>query len=140
MLTIIRIAVWAVVLVLILDNLGFNVSAIIAGLGIGGIAIALAAQTILGDLFNYFVIFFDKPFKEGDFIILDDYLGTIEHIGIKSTRIRSLGGEQLVLSNSDLTSSRLRNYKRMKRRRIVFSLGLVYQTTLEQMKKAPGNY
>ncbi|MCB9799468.1 MAG: mechanosensitive ion channel family protein [Candidatus Omnitrophica bacterium] len=133
---IIKTMIWSVGFILLLDNLGFNVSAVVAGLGIGGVAIALAAQTILGDLFNYFVIFFDKPFEEGDFIIIDDYLGEIEKIGIKTTRIRSLGGEQIVFGNSDLTSSRVRNYKRMQRRRILFSVGIVYQTTVEQMKRA----
>lgn len=134
---VLRVVVWGLALVFILDNLGFDVNSVIAGLGIGGIAVALAAQTILGDLFNYFVIFFDKPFREGDFIIIDDFLGVIEHIGIKSTRIRSLGGEQLVFSNSDLTSSRLRNYKRMERRRVLFSVGVIYQTKMSQMQGIP---
>ncbi|MBN1687488.1 MAG: mechanosensitive ion channel family protein [Candidatus Omnitrophica bacterium] len=135
--TVIRVVGWGVAVVFLLDNLGFNISAVVAGLGIGGVAVALAAQTILGDLFNYFVIFFDKPFEEGDFIIVEDHLGVIEHIGIKTTRIRSLGGEQIIFSNSDLTGSRIRNYKRMQRRRVVFKVGVVYQTTLEQIKKAP---
>jgi len=137
-LNVVQVIVWGFGLVLLLDNLGFNVSAVIAGLGVGGIAIALAAQTILGDLFNYFVIFFDKPFKEGDFIILDDFLGVIEHIGLKSTKIRSLGGELLVFSNSDLTSSRIRNYKRMQKRRVPFKVGVTYQTSAAKMKKIPG--
>ncbi|MFH1784666.1 MAG: mechanosensitive ion channel family protein [bacterium] len=135
--TITKIVIWSMGAIFVLDNLGFNISAVIAGLGISGIAIALAAQTILGDLFNYFVIFFDKPFEEGDFLIIDDYLGTIEHIGIKTTRIRSLGGEQVVFSNSDLTSSRIKNYKRMQQRRIVFKLGVTYQTSVGKMKKIP---
>ena len=134
---VIRVIIWGVAIVFILDNLGFDVNSVIAGLGIGGVAVALAAQTILGDLFNYFVIFFDKPFKDGDFIIIDEHLGVIEHIGIKSTRIRSLGGEQLIFSNSDLTSSRVKNYKRMERRRVLFTVGAVYQTKLAQMKKVP---
>jgi len=134
---VIRVVGWGVAIVFLLDNLGFNISAVVAGLGIGGVAVALAAQTILGDLFNYFVIFFDKPFVVGDFIIIGEYLGEIEHIGIKTTRIRSLSGEQLVFSNSDLTSSRIKNYKRMQQRRVVFKVGVVYQTTLEQIKNAP---
>ncbi len=137
-LAVLRVAVWALAIVVFLDNLGFKISAIIAGLGIGGIAIALAAQAILGDLFSYFCILFDRPFEVGDFIILDEYLGTIEHIGIKTTRIRSLGGEQVILSNTDLTSSRVRNYKRMGKRRVVFKLGVTYQTSLEQLKVMPG--
>ncbi len=136
-LAVLRIAIWALALVVFLDNLGFKISALIAGLGIGGIAIALAAQAVLGDLFSYFAILFDRPFEVGDFIILDQYLGTIEHIGIKTTRIRSLGGEQVILSNTDLTSSRVRNYKRMGKRRVVFKLGVTYQTTLEQVKVIP---
>ncbi len=134
---VIRVVGWGVGIVFLLDNLGFNISAVVAGLGIGGVAVALAAQTILGDLFNYFVIFFDKPFVVGDFVVVGDYLGVIEHIGIKTTRICSLGGEQLVFSNSDLTSSRIKNYKRMQQRRVVFRVGVVYQTTLEQIKNAP---
>ncbi|MFC1646491.1 mechanosensitive ion channel family protein [Candidatus Omnitrophota bacterium] len=137
-LAVLRIIVWALAIILFLDNLGFKISAIIAGLGIGGVAIALAAQAILGDLFSYFSILFDRPFEIGDFIILDEYLGTIEHVGIKTTRIRSLGGEQVILSNTDLTSSRVRNYKRMDKRRVVFKLGVTYQTSLEQLKVMPG--
>lgn len=133
MTTIVQLVVWSVGIVFLLDNLGFNVSAVIAGLGIGGVAVALAAQNILGDLFNYFVIFFDKPFREGDFVIVGDLMGTIEHIGIKTTRIRSLGGEELVFSNTDLTTSRLKNYKQMRERRVLFSLGVTYQTKNTQM-------
>jgi len=137
-LRVIKIIIWALAIIFFLDNLGFKISAVIAGLGIGGIAVALAAQAILGDLFSYFAILFDRPFEVGDFIILGEYLGTIEHIGIKTTRIRSLSGEQLVFSNTDLTKSRLRNYKRMGKRRVVFKLGVTYQTTLKQLKTIPG--
>jgi len=130
--------VWAIGLVFLLDNLGFEISAVIAGLGIGGIAIALAAQTILGDLFSYFVIFFDRPFEIGDFIILNgDFLGSVEYIGIKTTRIRSLTGEQIVVSNTDLTNSRIKNFKRMERRRIVFNLRVTYQTSHKYLKEIP---
>lgn len=134
---VIKILIWGAGIVFLLDNLGFEVSAVIAGLGIGGIAVALAAQTVLGDLFSYFAIFFDRPFEIGDFIIIDSYMGTIEKIGIKTTRIRSLGGELLIFSNSDLTSSRMRNYKRMEKRRIVFQLGVTYETPLEKLKEIP---
>lgn len=133
-----KILIWGLAIVFLLDNLGFKISAVIAGLGIGGVAVALAAQAVLGDLFSYFAIMFDRPFEVGDFIILDDYMGTIEQIGIKTTRVRSLGGEQLVFSNTDLTNSRLRNYKRMGKRRIVFKLGVTYQTSLEKLKTIPG--
>lgn len=137
-LKVIKVVVWGLAIVFFLDNLGFKISAVIAGLGIGGVAVALAAQAILGDLFSYFAIIFDRPFEAGDFIIIGDYLGTIEHIGIKTTRIRSLSGEQVVFSNTDLTSSRLRNYKRMGKRRVVFKLGVIYQTPLEKLKVIPG--
>ncbi len=136
--TILALVVWTVGLVFLLDNLGFRVSAVITGLGIGGIAVALAAQAILGDLFAYFVIFFDRPFEIGDFIIVGDKLGSVEYIGLKTTRLRSLSGEQLVFSNKDLTDSRIHNYKKMERRRILFQLGVTYQTTLEQVKEIPG--
>ena len=121
----------------VLDNLGFDITALIAGLGITGIAVALAAQSFLGDAFSALFIMIDKPFRVGDFIIVGDYLGTIESIGIKTTRIRSLFGEQLIFSNSDLTSSRIKNYKRMETRRVVFELGVIYQTPREKLKKIP---
>ena len=133
----INIVLWIAGGVFLIDNLGYDVTAIITGLGIGGIAVALAAQNILGDLFNYFVIFFDRPFEVGDFIIFDDKLGTVEHIGIKTTRIRSLSGEQLVVSNSGLTSARIHNYKRQQRRRIVFTIDIVYGTPLEKLELVP---
>ncbi|MBA3062840.1 MAG: mechanosensitive ion channel family protein [Atribacteria sp.] len=135
--TVIKIIIWSIVLIILLDNLGIKISALVAGLGIGGIAIALAAQSFLGDLFSYFIIFFDRPFEIGDFIIIGDYKGTVEYIGLKTTRIHSLGGEQLIFSNQDLTNSRISNYKRMDRRRIVFQFGIIYQTTLTQLKKIP---
>lgn len=135
--TIIKIIAWSIVLIILLDNLGVKISALVAGLGIGGIAIALAAQSVLGDLFSYFTIFFDRPFEIGDFIIIGDYKGTVEYIGLKTTRIHSLGGEQLIFSNQDLTNSRIKNYKRMERRRAAFQFGVIYQTTLTQLKKIP---
>lgn len=135
---ILNIIIWILGIVFLIDNLGGNVTAIVTGLGIGGIAIALAAQNILGDLFNYFVIFFDRPFEVGDFIIVDDKMGTIEYIGIKTTRIRSLSGEQVVIGNSNLTTSRIHNYKRLNRRRVVFSIDIEYGTPLESLKELPG--
>lgn len=134
-----KVVIWGIGIVFLLDNLGFEISAVIAGLGIGGIAVALAAQSVLGDLFSYFSILMDRPFETGDFIIIGpEHLGTVEHIGIKTTRIRSLSGEQIILSNSDLTNSRIRNFKRMERRRVVFRLGVTYQTPLEKLKAIPG--
>ncbi|MGD9899969.1 MAG: mechanosensitive ion channel family protein [Calditrichaceae bacterium] len=132
-----RLILWSVISLLALDNLGINVTALVAGLGVGGIAVALAVQNVLGDLFASLSIILDKPFVLGDFIIIDSYMGTIEHIGLKTTRIRSLSGEQLVFSNSDLLNSRIRNYKRMSERRVVFSLGVIYQTSANQLKAIP---
>jgi small-conductance mechanosensitive channel len=129
-----RFVLWIIVLLLILDNLGVNITGLVAGLGIGGIAVALAVQNILGDLLASLSIVLDKPFVIGDFIAVDSLSGTIEHIGLKTTRIRSINGEQLIFSNNDLLKSRVRNYKRMSERRIVFSLGVVYQTPLEKLK------
>src|SRR5690606_5922280 len=115
-------ALWIIAILFFISNLGYNVATLLTGLGIGGIAIALATQNIIADLFNYFVLFFDRPFEVGDFIVVEDKSGTIESIGIKTTRIRALSGEQLVFSNTDLTNSRLHNFKRMQRRRVVFTL------------------
>lgn len=133
-LLIVQVVIWLLGFLFLIDNLGYDITTLVAGLGIGGIAIALAAQTVLGDLFSYLVIFFDKPFEVGDFIIMDDKLGTIEYIGIKTTRIRTLGGEQLICANTDLTNSRVHNYKRMQERRVLFSFGVVYATPAEKLK------
>lgn len=129
--------VWLLAFIVFLDNLGVEISALVAGLGIGGIAVALAAQVLLGDLFSYFTIYFDRPFEVGDFIIIDSFSGTVENIGLKTTRLRSLTGEEVVFSNTDLTSSRLRNYKTMKRRRISFTIGVSYQTDAALVKEIP---
>jgi small-conductance mechanosensitive channel len=136
-LVIIQAAVWVVGLVFLIDNLGYDITTIVAGLGIGGIAIALAAQTVLGDLFSYLVIFFDKPFEIGDFIVVDSKMGVVEYIGIKTTRLRTLSGEQLVCSNTDLTNSRVHNYKRMEKRRVLFSFGVEYSTRAAQLQRIP---
>lgn len=132
-----NIVIWTIGIIFLIDNLGYSITTIITGLGIGGIAIALAAQTILGDLFSYFSIFFDKPFETGDFIIIGQQMGTVEHIGVKTTRLRALSGEQLIVANNDLTSSRVQNYKRMEKRRVVFSLGIEYETTPDKVKQVP---
>jgi small-conductance mechanosensitive channel len=128
---------WTLVLLLILDNLGINITALVTGLGIGGVAVALAVQNILGDLFASLSIVVDKPFVIGDFIIVDDYMGTVENVGLKTTRIRSLNGEQIVFSNSDLLKTRVRNYKRMYERRVLFNIDVVYETPPEQLEKVP---
>jgi small-conductance mechanosensitive channel len=133
-----RIGLWATVLLLILDNLGIDVTALVAGLGIGGIAIALAVQNVLSDLFASLSIVLDKPFIPGDFIVVGDMAGSVEHIGVKTTRIRSISGEQLVFSNADLLSSRIRNFGRMSERRVVFSIGVTYQTAADTLERVPG--
>jgi small-conductance mechanosensitive channel len=134
----IRLVLWTVILLLALDNLGINITALVAGLGVGGIAIALATQNILGDLFASLSIVLDKPFVLGDFVAVDEHMGNIEHIGLKTTRVRSLSGEQLVFSNSDLLGSRLRNFGRMAHRRVVFPLGVTYQTPRDKLSLIPG--
>ncbi|HBB66885.1 MAG: hypothetical protein A2X28_03285 [Elusimicrobia bacterium GWA2_56_46] len=134
---ILRAAIWVAAALFVLANLGVNVSAVLAGLGIGGVAVALAAQAILGDLFNFFVILLDKPFNIGDFVVSGELSGTIEHIGLKSTRVRSVSGELVIVSNSNLLSSRIRNYRHLEKRRVVFKTGVVYQTGAEKLRKAP---
>ena len=132
---VVKIVLWSFGLLLILSNLGLDVTSLIAGLGIGGIAIALAAQGVLGDLFSSFVIYFDKPFAPGDYITFGTISGTVEKIGIKTTRIRSLSGEEIIVSNETLTSSTVHNYARLKRRRMVFSFGITYETPLKKLKE-----
>lgn len=132
-----RVALWTVIVLMALQNLGINVTTLIAGLGVGGIAVALAVQNILGDLFASLTIVMDKPFVLGDFIIVGDYMGTVEYVGLKTTRIRSLGGEQIVFGNSDLLGARVRNYKRMNERRILFKVGVVYGTPHDKVERIP---
>jgi small-conductance mechanosensitive channel len=134
---IVKHSMWLVGVLLILSNLGFDINALIAGMGIGGLAIALAAQNVLEDIFASFSIYFDKPYKIGDFIIIGDDLGVVQKIGIKTTRINTLRGEELVVSNRELTSTRIHNFGRMPHRRIDFSFGVLYQTTAEKMRKIP---
>tara|TARA_B100001105_G_scaffold86671_1_gene68729 strand:- start:1514 stop:2662 length:1149 start_codon:yes stop_codon:yes gene_type:complete len=129
--------VWAVVLLSILANLGVNITAFVASLGVGGIAIALAVQNILGDLFASVSIAVDKPFEVGDFIVIGSTAGTVEHIGLKTTRIRSLQGEQIVVSNTELLKQTINNYKRLLTRRIVFTFGITYDASPEQAAQVP---
>lgn len=131
-------SVWVLIFVGILDIFGVNVTALVAGLGVGGVAVALAVQSTLADLIAAFAIAFDKPFVVGDFIIIDTLMGTIEKIGIRSTRVRSLGGEELIFQNQDLLKSRIKNYKRMRERRVVFGFGILLQTPYEQLQAIPG--
>jgi small-conductance mechanosensitive channel len=132
-----KIALWAVAFLVLLQNLGYDITALIAGLGIGGIAIAFALQNILSDIFSSFTIYFDKPFEVGDFIIIGKDMGTVKTIGIKSTRIQTLQGQELIVSNRELTGTRINNYKKMEKRRVVFSFGVVYGTSTEKLKKMP---
>ncbi len=132
------IIIWLTGTIFLLDNLGFKISAIITGLGIGGVAVALAASTILSELFSYFSIMLDRPFVIGDFIVIGDLMGTVEKIGIKTTRVRSLGGELLVISNKDLTDSHIRNFQKMEKRRVLFRLGVTYDTPIARLKEIPG--
>jgi small-conductance mechanosensitive channel len=134
---ILTVLIWALVLLLTLDNLGVNITALVAGLGIGGIAVALAVQNVLSDLFASLSIALDKPFVVGDFLIVGDYMGAVEYVGIKSTRLRSLSGEQIIMSNSDLLGSRVRNYGRMSERRVVFSTTITYETPIELIERVP---
>jgi small-conductance mechanosensitive channel len=135
---VIEVIVWVTAGIVLFDNLGIKISTLVAGLGIGGIAVALASQTVLGDLFAFIMILFDRPFEVGDFIIVNDFMGTVSEIGIKSTRLRSLDGELIVFHNTDLTNARIRNYKKMKERRVLFTLGISCDTQLPEMKKVPG--
>lgn len=132
-----KFVLWSALFIIALQNLGINVTSLVAGVGIGGIAIALAVQNILGDLFASVSIMLDKPFIVGDFIIVDEHAGSVENIGLKTTRVRSLSGEQLVFSNNDLLSSRIKNYKQMQERRILFTIGVTYDTPSEKLESIP---
>jgi small-conductance mechanosensitive channel len=133
----VRVAVWSIALLLIFENLGFDVTALVAGLGVGGIAVALAAQSVLGDLFSSLAIILDRPFEVGDFITFGDQSGTVEKIGIKTTRIRALSGEQIAVSNTDLVTVRVHNFKRMNERRVVLVLGVTYDTPADKLERIP---
>jgi len=133
----IRVLIWTLASIFVISNLGFDIGAIIAGLGIGGVAIALASQGILQDLFSYFAILFDRPFEISDLVSIDEFIGYVEHIGIKTTRIKALTGEQLILANTDLTNSRLRNFKRMQSRQVRLQVGVIYETENEKLSHIP---
>ena len=132
-----RIILWTILLLLALDNLGIEITGLITGLGIGGIAIALAVQNILSDLLAYISIMMDRPFVIGDFIVVDEFTGVVEHIGLKTTRLRSLSGELLIFSNNDLLSSRMRNYKDREQRRVLFGIGVTYDTPADSLESIP---
>lgn len=132
-----RIVLWSIAVLVTLDNLGFNITTLMASLGIGGIAVALAVQNILGDIFSSVSIALDKPFVIGDFIVVDNFMGTVEYVGMKTTRLRSLGGEQIVFSNTELLKNRIRNYKRMQERRVAFEFGIAYETPIREVERIP---
>ncbi len=138
LLVIINIVIWSIGLLMLVSNLGFNITTIITGLGIGGIAIALAAQNILGDVFSYFVIFFDKPFQIGDTVIINGKSGTVERIGIKTSHIRSITGELLIMPNAEIVKSTIQNFQDMKRRRVSFTLNIHDEATEAQLQSIPG--
>jgi small-conductance mechanosensitive channel len=133
----VRIVVWTIGVIFFLENIGLNLSAVVASLGIGGVAIALASKGVLQDLFSYYSILLDRPFEIGDFIIVGEFSGTVESVGIKTTRITSSNGEQLIFSNTDLTTSRLKNFKHMEHRRGAFTIRVIYQTELEKLLQIP---
>jgi small-conductance mechanosensitive channel len=134
----VTVALFAIALILILDNLGVNVTGLVAGLGIGGIAIGLAAQGIFKDLFSALAIIFDRPFRRGDTITFEQTTGTVEQIGLKSTRVRSLSGEEVVISNDKLLSTKIQNWAQLQRRRAAMTLALIYQTPPEMLARLPG--
>ena len=133
-----KIVLWSLGVLFVLSNLGIEITSLIAGLGIGGVAIAFALQGILSDLFASFSIYFDKPFRIGDFVIVGQDNGVVEHIGIKSTRLRTLQGEELVISNNELTTARVQNFKKMQERRIVTEFGVTYETPHDKVQEIPG--
>ncbi len=127
-------ALWLLAALLVLENAGYDITALVAGLGVVGIAIALAVQNILSDIFSSLSIYFDKPFKVGDFLILGNEMGTVKKIGIKTTRIQALQGEEIIISNKELTESRIHNFGKMEKRRVVFSFGITYETPPSKIK------
>jgi len=135
---IIHAIIYIFALLFILAAFNIDLSGVVIGLGVGGIAIALALQNVLSDAFSAFSIYFDKPFEIGDYIVVGDHSGTVKKIGIKSTRVQLLQGEELVLSNSVLTSTSVRNFKKMEKRRITFSFGVTYATPTNKLRKIPG--
>lgn len=133
----VRTALWVVLVLVALDNLGVNVTALVAGLGIGGIAVALATQSILGDVFASLSIVLDKPFVVGDFVVVDQLGGRVEHIGLKTTRVRSTSGEEIIFANGELLKNRIRNYRDSYQRRVVFTVGVSYQTPHARLARIP---
>ncbi len=132
-----RMLIWSLLFLVALDNLGINITALLAGLGVGGVAVALALQNVLGDLFASLSIALDKPFVVGDNLNLDTFTGTVERIGIKTTRLRSESGEQIIISNADMLKSRVRNFGRMQEQRVLFTIRVTYATPAEKLRAIP---
>lgn len=132
-----KVVIWIVIGLFVLQNLGFNVTALLGGVGIAGLAISFALQNILSDVFSFFSIYFDKPFTVGDFIDIGSESGTVESIGLKSTRVRTLQGQELVVSNSQLTSAQIHNYRKLEKRRVVMNIGVSYETSHKKLEKIP---
>lgn len=135
---VIAVALWTLGALLILSNLGVNIVSLVAGLGIGGIAVALAVQNILGDIFSSFALYLDRPFREGDFIIVGSHMGVVKKIGLKTTRIQALQGEEIIIANQELTSARVQNFKRMRERRVLFRFGVTHDATPAQLRAVAG--
>lgn len=133
----IQIILWSFGLLLVLSNIGINISSLLAGLGIGGIAVALALQNILGDIFSSFSILIDKPFQVGDFIRIGAESGVVQKIGIKTTHLQTLDGQSLIIANRELTTARVENFRQVKKRRALFTLGVVYETSQEHLEEIP---
>jgi len=133
----IRVSLWVVGLITILSNMGLDVTSLVASLGIGGLAIALALQNILGDMFSSFSIYMDKPFEVGDFIVVGENSGTVKRVGLKTTRLKTLQGEELIISNNELTDARIQNFKKLERRRVVFTFGVTYETDADKLAAIP---
>ena len=133
----VRLLLWGVGILMILSNLGINITSLVASLGIGGIAIALAVQNILSDIFSSFSLYIDKPFQVGDYIVVGEHSGTVKKIGMKTTRLQALRGEEIVVSNKELTTARVQNFKKLEKRREVLMFGVVYETDAKKLEKIP---
>src|SRR6202048_1019643 len=133
-----RMLIWSLVTLVALDNLGVNITALLAGLGVGGVAVALALQNVLGDLFASLSIALDKPFVVGDSLVFDAYVGEGEHLGLNSTRLRSETGEQIILSNADILKSRVRNFGRTQEQRALATIRVTYKTPADKLRSIPG--
>jgi small-conductance mechanosensitive channel len=136
--TLIKLGLWGVAVLLVLSNLGYNVNSLIAGLGVSGIVVAFAVQKIAADLFSSLSIYFDKPFAPGDFVKIGEDMGTVKQVGLRTTRITSLSGEEIIIPNSEITTTRIQNFGKMKRRRAAFSIGVTYDTAKANLEKIPG--